>query len=68
MLTGEISPLELMAMEAVSDSALLWLVVHQRLQGGERMIIHNHAVHKKGNLPSLFLLCRILNPRKQVKS
>jgi glutamine amidotransferase len=37
MLTGEISPVELMAMEAVSDSALLWLVVYQRLHGGERM-------------------------------
>jgi gamma-glutamyl hercynylcysteine S-oxide hydrolase len=37
MLTGDISPVELMAMEAVSDSALLWLVVHQRLQDGERM-------------------------------
>jgi glutamine amidotransferase len=24
-------------MEAVTDSALLWLVVHQRLQAGERM-------------------------------
>ena len=28
---------ELLAMEAVSDSALLWLVVHQRLAAGERM-------------------------------
>lgn len=37
MLTGDVSPVELMAMEAVSDSALLWLVVHQRLQAGERM-------------------------------
>ena len=36
-LTMQIDPVELMAMEAVSDSALLWLVVHQRLQGGERM-------------------------------
>lgn len=35
MLTVE--PVELMAMEAVSDSALLWLIVHQRLAGGERM-------------------------------
>jgi gamma-glutamyl hercynylcysteine S-oxide hydrolase len=37
MLTGDISPVELMAMEAVSDSALLWLVVYQRLRDGERM-------------------------------
>ena len=37
MLTTALNPVELMAMEAVSDSALLWLVVHQRLADGERM-------------------------------
>jgi glutamine amidotransferase len=37
MLTTALDPVELMAMEAVSDSALLWLVVHQRLADGERM-------------------------------
>jgi gamma-glutamyl hercynylcysteine S-oxide hydrolase len=37
LLTTGLSPVELMAMEAVSDSALLWLVVHQRLAAGERM-------------------------------
>jgi glutamine amidotransferase len=36
-LTAGIDEPELMAMEAVSDSALLWLVVHQRLERGERM-------------------------------
>lgn len=37
MLTTGIGEPELMAMEAVTDSALLWLVVHRRLAGGERM-------------------------------
>jgi glutamine amidotransferase len=36
-LTAGISEPELMAMEAVTDSALLWLVVHKRLADGERM-------------------------------
>jgi glutamine amidotransferase len=36
-LTADLDDPELMAMEAVTDSALLWLVVHQRLAGGERM-------------------------------
>jgi gamma-glutamyl hercynylcysteine S-oxide hydrolase len=37
MLTADLSDPELMAMEAVTDSALLWLVVHKRLAGGESM-------------------------------
>ena len=37
LLTTGIGVAELLAMEAVSDSALLWLVVHQRLQAGQRM-------------------------------
>ena len=36
-LTGRMSVPELLAMEAVTDSALLWLVVWQRLADGERM-------------------------------
>jgi gamma-glutamyl hercynylcysteine S-oxide hydrolase len=36
-LTADLGDPELMAMEAVTDSALLWLVVHQRLADGERM-------------------------------
>ncbi|MFL6128711.1 MAG: ergothioneine biosynthesis protein EgtC [Mycobacteriales bacterium] len=36
-LTARTTAAELLAMEAVSDSALLWLVVHQRLQAGETM-------------------------------
>ena len=37
MLTAGLDDPELMAMEAVTDSALLWLVVHRRLAAGERM-------------------------------
>jgi gamma-glutamyl hercynylcysteine S-oxide hydrolase len=37
MMAAGFSPADLLAMEALSDSALLWLVVHQRLAAGERM-------------------------------
>ena len=37
LLTTRMSVVELMSLEAVSDSALLWQVVHQRLADGERM-------------------------------
>jgi gamma-glutamyl hercynylcysteine S-oxide hydrolase len=36
-MTADISVPELLAMEAATDSALLWHVVHQRLEDGERM-------------------------------
>lgn len=37
MLTTGLSVSDVLRLEAVTDSALLWLVVHKRLQDGERM-------------------------------